>query len=472
MTVAWTPDTTGPAAERYRVRAATERCEAVGMWAGGTSTSIDLAVQRDCEYEVTVAALAPDGASSVPVEAAGSPVYVPFEPPVDVAADAVSAHHVVVRWRTDTPPEANQVFRVGFWTPDGTAQGTWTSRETEVATGWWDAGSTLVVRVASCGIETGKCGPWIPEAGVSVTLPADVSTLSGLVTAPDGTPLAGAAVWAYASGDTWLPSATATTGADGAYALVDVPPSSYTIRVVPPAGSPLAPHWYPGTPSRSEATSVWAEGGRTYSDLDVSFGVPRSVSGRVTREGVPVAGARVMAYAPTDTWLGSFWAMTAGDGTYTLDGLGAASTYRILTIGPEGSSLEARWYPGTGQRAEATQVDTTAGPVTGVDIDWPHAPGISGVVTGPDGLPLAGATVTAYLPTDRYVGTVAVTAAVDGSYSLDRLDPGTYLLFVRPRAGSGAAACWYVGALKRADATPVTFTGAPLTGLDTPCPAG
>lgn len=473
MTVAWTPDDAGPAAERYRVRASSERCDVVGTWAAGTSTSTDLAVQRDCEYEVTVAALAPDGASSAPVEAAGSPVYVPFDPPLDVAAVAVSAHQVVVRWGTDSPPGDDQIFNVRFWLPDGTdLLDPWVSRGTEVTTGWWDAGSTLVVRVASCGVQSGRCGPWVPEAGVSVTLPADVSTLSGVVTAPDGAPLAGAAVWAYASGDTWLPSATATTGADGSYALVDVAPSLYEILVNPPAGSPLAPRWYPGTAARSDATSVWVEGGRTYPDLDVAFTAPRSVAGRVTRAGAPVAGALVMAFTPADTWVGSFWATTAADGTYTLDGLGAASTYRILAIGPAGSSLETRWYPGTGQRAGATPVDTTAGPVTGIDIDWPAAPGISGVVTGPGGSPLAGATVTAYQPTDGYVGTVAVTAAADGSYSIDRLAPGTYLLLVRPRAGSGAAACWHAGVLKRADATPVTFTGAPRTGIDTVCPAG
>jgi hypothetical protein len=315
------------------------------------------------------------------------------------------------------------------------------------------------------------CGPWLPEAGVSVTLPADLTTLGGTVTAPDGSPLAGAAVWAYASGDTWLPSATATTGADGSYALVDIPPSLYKIRVNPPAGSPLAPRWYPATASRSNATQVWAEGGRTYSDLDVAFTEPRSVAGRVTREGAPVPGATVMAFVPTDTWVGSVWATTAADGTYTLDGLDA-STYRVLALGPQGSGLEGRWYPGTRQRSDATPVDTTAGPVTDVDIDWPVAPGISGVDTGPGGSPLAGATVAAYRPTDGYVGAAAVTAADDGSYSIDRLDPGRYLLLVLPPSGSGATACWHAGVLTRADATVVTFTGAPRTGVDTRCPAG
>lgn len=470
MTVAWTPDGTGAAAERYRVRASSGRCDPVGTWAAGTSTSTDLAVQRDCEYEVTVAALAADGASSAPVTAAGSPVYVAFEPPLDVTAVAISANHVVVRWRTDAPIEAGQIFWVRA-SPDGNGPyTTFGSQGTEAVTGWWDAESTLVFRVASCGVQTGRCGPWIPEAGVSVTLPADVSTLSGTVTAPDGTPLAGAAVWAYAYDDTWLPSATATTGADGSYALVDIPPSAYKIRVNPPVGSPLASRWYPGTAARSDATWVRIEGGRTYTDLDVVFTAPHSVGGRVTRDGAPVAGALVMAFTPTDTWVGSFWATTAADGTYTLDGL-AASTYRVLAIGPEGSSLGARWYPGTGQRADAAPVDTTAGPVTGVDIDWPEAPGISGVVTGAGGLPLAGATVIAYRPTDGYVGTAAVTAAADGSYSIDRLDPGTYQLLVHPRPGSGTAACWHAGVLRRADATPVTFTGAPRTGVDTRCPA-
>jgi hypothetical protein len=300
-------------------------------------------------------------------------VYVPFEPPLDVEAVAVSAHEVLVRWQTDAPIEADQIFTARFWAPDGTDLFLpESSRGTELTSRGWGAGRTLVVRVASCGVESGRCGPWIPEAGVSVTLPEE---------------------------DT------------------------------------------------------------------------RSVAGRITRDGAPVGGAIVMAFTPTDTWVGSTWATTAADGTYTLDRLGAASTYRILAVGPEGSSLEARWYPGTGRRAEAIPVDTTAGSVTGIDIDWPDAPGISGVVTGPGGSPLAGARVTAYRPTDRYIGTVAVTTAADGSYSIDRLDPGTYLLLVQPRAGSGVVACWHAGVLKRADATPVSFTGVPRPGIDTTCPA-
>lgn len=473
MTVGWTPDPAGPAADRFRVRAEGERCELVRTWSVGTAASVDLEVERDCEYEVTVVALAADGAASEPVAAFELPVYVPFEPPLDVEAIATSAHHVVVRWRPAAPPEEGQIFGVRFWAPDGTDlfQPSSTSG-TEVTTGLWSAGSTLVVRVASCSVVSGRCGPWLPEAGVSVTLPADVNTLSGVATAPDGTPLAGASVGAYGSEDTWFPSATTTTGPDGSYTLVDVPSSVYKLRVDAPAGSSLAPHWYPGTPSRSEATRVWAVGGLTYPDLDVSFTEPRSVAGLVTRQGAPVAGATVMAFGPTDTWVPSSRTTTAGDGTYALDRLSASSTYRILAVGPEGSSLEARWYPGTARRAEAAPVDTTAGPVTGIDIDWPDAPGISGVVTGPGGVPLAGATVTAYRPTDRYVGTVAVRAAADGSFAIDRLDPGTYLLLVRPREGSGTSACWHAGVLRRADATPIASTGEPRTGIDTSCPAG
>src|SRR5690606_19897324 len=155
-----------------------------------------------------------------------SPVYVPFEPPHDVSAAAVSSRQVVVRWQEGVPREPRQIYTVRTWAPDGTdLNNPWSTGGTEVTTGLWDPGSTLVVRVASCGIYSGRCGPWIPESGVAVTLPAEVATLSGLVTAPDGSPLAGASVWAYASGDTWLPSATTTTAADGSYALVDIPSS-------------------------------------------------------------------------------------------------------------------------------------------------------------------------------------------------------------------------------------------------------
>jgi hypothetical protein len=472
MTVAWTPDSSGPAPERYRVRASSGRCALVRTWVAGTSSSADLAVERDCEYEVTVTALASDGAPSAAVVAEGSPIYVPYEPPLDVAAVASSAHQVLVSWRTEDPRAPGQVFRVRIWAPDGTGPQQWTTTATQVTTGWWEAETTLVVRVASCGAVTDRCGPWVPEAGVAVTLPTDLGTLSGTVTGPDGSPLVGATVQGYADEDSWLPSVTATTGADGTYTLVDVAPARYKIRVAPPAGSPLVAHWYPGTTSRRDAASVVVEGGRTYPDIDVAFTAPRPISGRITAAGAPVADALVMAYTPTDRWAGSFATRTSADGTFRVEVLGPTASVRIVAIGPAGSGLEPRWYSGARQRASATPVDTTSGPVTGIDIDWPVDPGISGVVTGAGGAPLAGARVSVYRPTDGYVGYATVTSGTDGAYSIDRLDPGTYLVLVRPSAGSGATACWYGGVVARADATPVTYTGVPLTGIDTSCPAG
>jgi hypothetical protein len=70
---------------------------------------------------------------------------------------------------------------------------------------------------------------------------------------------------------------------------------------------------------------------------------------------------------------------------------------------------------------------------------------ISGTVTDPTGAPVGGAWVLAYRTTDGFIPTGFTTTAVDGTYTLADLPPGSYRLVVVPPASAGLALAWLGG---------------------------
>lgn len=198
-----------------------------------------------------------------------------------------------------------------------------------------------------------------------VVLQAPVS-VTGTVTDGAGAALPGAEVAVFATGTAWLPSATATTGADGTYAVAGLASGSYEVRVRPPTGSGLATEWHQDASSRQQATPlVLAPGAIT--TVDARLAPTAALAGRVTRtDGTPVAGARVVAFGPTDTWLGSTETTTATDGTYVLPV--APQGYRLRFVPPAPTGLTPTWLGDTPVRGSSTVVTVADGErVTGLD---------------------------------------------------------------------------------------------------------
>lgn len=217
-----------------------------------------------------------------------------------------------------------------------------------------------------------SAGTYAVTADGVTTLPATeleaAGSISGVVTSVGGAGVAGATVRVYAPHDVWLPGAQATTGPDGTYTVPAVADGEYKVVVAPPAGSGLITQWYSGATSRSTGTPVVVTGAAATVDIDVELAGTGSVSGVVTdADGAPVAGARVMAYAPGDTWVGSVWATTGADGAYDMGAL-PTNTYLIRFAPPSGSGLVAEWYDDTSVRSAAEVLVVGAGTsFTGID---------------------------------------------------------------------------------------------------------
>lgn len=107
------------------------------------------------------------------------------------------------------------------------------------------------------------------------------------------------------------------------------------------------------------------------------------------------------------------------------------------------------------------------GPVTGSADAAAQAPGrITGTVTGPGGVPLEGAFVSAYpVRCPNGCDGYAATSGADGSYELENVAPGAYILLFQK--GFDYVAEYYDNVVENENATHVKVTaGSTVTGKD------
>ena len=106
------------------------------------------------------------------------------------------------------------------------------------ATTW--AGDTTVRGDATVLTLTGD------RSGVDVSM-VQAASVTGSVEGPAGA-VEGAVVRLFATGS-WAPAATAVSGPDGSFAVTELAPGSYRVRIDGPDGSGLAGQWFDGDPS-------------------------------------------------------------------------------------------------------------------------------------------------------------------------------------------------------------------------------
>ncbi len=208
-------------------------------------------------------------------------------------------------------------------------------------------------------------------------------SISGRITG-DGSNLAGVQVKAGPH--------SATTGADGTYVITGLFAGTYTV-------TPSLAEWT-FTPPNAPVTVNQTVGNAT----NVDFAGSRrtySIAGRVTDGTNPVAGVQVQCGALTTN--------TAPDGTYQFTGL-AAGNY---TVTP--SLAEWTFAP----PSRAVTLSQTTGNAIGVNfVGTRKIYSISGTVTGPGGLGLAGVRVVA--------NGVSTNTDAQGRYMLSGLLAGVY----------------------------------------------
>jgi hypothetical protein len=279
--------------------------------------------------------------------------------------------------------------------------------------------------------------------------------VSGSVVDQSFQPLGGVVVRAYATTDTWLPTATTTTQSDGTYGFTALPAGTYAVQFAAPG---FAPQWMEGR-SRDDASYVTVVDSSTSLVYYNWLIAPSSISGTVVGpDAQPMAGATVRAYTVgMSIYFPSATTTTAADGTYTLAAL-MPGTYQVVFLPPPWTGAVAQWYHDRGGRGVADPIEVGNGStVPGIDGHLSGAGAIAGNAGGP------GVTVSAYTPSNTWVGSFQVQSGANGSYTLAGLPVGTYKIAFLPPTGPIR---WY-GGTTRNTATDVTVTaGGLLTGID------
>jgi hypothetical protein len=199
-----------------------------------------------------------------------------------------------------------------------------------------------------------------------------------------------------------------------------------------------------------------------------------NVSGKVTGGSHPQIGTCVelVPLSPNGTF---GFAGTGIDGTYTATEL-SAGQYQVFFNDPTcpftSSQFAAQWYSGQPTRVTAGTITVRADQTTpGIDAALQPFGQITGTVTGPGHVPVAGECVTA-IPSGRGLfgplPTVIAISTQTGSYSLRDLQPGRYKVKFSSGCGdSGFRTQWWKKARSAATATVITVgAGAVVTGID------
>ncbi|MBI3975070.1 MAG: carboxypeptidase regulatory-like domain-containing protein [Armatimonadetes bacterium] len=236
--------------------------------------------------------------------------------------------------------------------------------------------------------------------------------ISGTVRDGTGAPIGGAFVEAFAFSGC-CDSGSALTGPDGTYTISGLTPDSY--RVYASADGYVA-EFYDDTLDITQSTPVVVSDGTVTPGIDFALSSGGSISGVVTEDpsGAPIEGAIVDAILAEGCC--SFGvAVTAADGTYTIEDL--SGTSYLVFASAQGFASE--YYDDTTDVSLATAVSVTVGANTpGINLalsscgsTWPTPAGDDDC----DGFMTA---------TEEFVGTVPmVMCATDSTPNNESPDP-------------------------------------------------
>lgn len=267
----------------------------------------------------------------------------------------------------------------------------------------------VLVRIVALALVLGL---GLPALGTAASAGTPGMPLSGRVTAPGGAGVAGAVV-TVRDLDRDVVVATATTDADGEYAVAELAEGDYGVLATPPADDPLL--------LATAYDTVWVRGADEVLDLAL---VVSNLRGVVSRsDGSPAPGARVITTAR-----GHQEAWAYPDGSYRL-AVPAGWDARLRVSPPEvNPALDV-------PKAYTVEIAETG--VTAADLALAQ-PNLRGRVLAPDETTgVAGATVRVINMSGQSVADLEMASRSDGSFGF-RVAPGTVRIAVDPPVETNA----------------------------------
>ena len=285
--------------------------------------------------------------------------------------------------------------------------------------------------------------------------------ISGKITAPPGTNLTAAQVYATRTNVIDGSSSLGYVNYDGTYSVIGLEPGTYKLQF---SGgySGAEDSWYGGTSAATaKALTIAAE--QTLPGVDMTVATGASIKGKITgtsTNGYPLsvldAAGKTIKNGYTDA-----------TGNYSVVGL-AAGSYKVAFNRSSGyAQEEAQFYQNKPESAGVSQAQaipvTTGQSVQNIDAVLTPGGSVTGTVLNKAGQPMANAFVQAYTP-DGSLVTRATTTDAAGKYSIKGLTSGSYKLRV---IGGPVVGDLYSGnAATEATATSVTVVSGSATTHD------
>jgi len=239
--------------------------------------------------------------------------------------------------------------------------------------------------------------------------------------------------------------AQGTVTAGGNY-TIPVPAGKYTVFAEYTGAANARDEYFPDTQYGDKATYFAVKAASTVTGKNLVLDAGGVISGSVSYDGSPLAGATVsanfvdpMGFEPQPyEFSESADATTASDGTYTISGIWPG-TYGIRAHDTElvdGGTAAGEWFDNTQVAKDATQfvITKTSAPLTDKNFDLETGGTITGTVVSALNPPLENVNVRAWRFTDPGHSNAAVIVSDDawtdenGEFTIDGLIPGEYTL--------------------------------------------
>jgi len=294
------------------------------------------------------------------------------------------------------------------------------------------------------------------------------SVAGRVVSDDDGSAVAGADVFVLSLDNPFM-GGWAQTDDNGDYVVGNLLDGSYYVQVY---AEGFYPEIYDDVATIDQATQISVSGTSATTGIDFSLAHAATISGRVVdADGNPLVGVLVCAESNSATGSGNpsdsiffpngdatgcvgfgLCTVTDENGEYTISGL-TEGEYIVSAAVVSDWIQAVEWYDNVTDPKDATPVSVSdAGTVTGIDFvfDIPAADGvIAGTVTDANGNPIADAfvsimssgTATGFFPFGGYAETGA-----DGSYRIEHLPDGEYMVSAFAQNGWQVAQVWWPSA--------------------------
>jgi len=287
-------------------------------------------------------------------------------------------------------------------------------------------------------------------------------TISGkIIAAASGLPIAGVDLDVF---DDTGASVVITGGPSdtfGNYTVVVPGPGTYRIRADPATAQPYATQYWSGVFLQSQATPLVVGTGAALTNINFALPAGVQLSGTISSNGVPLDAIDIDVYASNGEFLSSYPGTSQPDGTYAVGAL-PPGTY-FVRADPD-STLDTQlyadaFYGGSMSIALATPIAVGAANLTGIDIALVPGGTIGGTVRDlMTAQPLPGLDLDLYDALGNRIS-VSGTTAIDGTYQVDAVPSGSYLLRVDPTIAQGYARTYYTTSATERGATAIIVTG-------------